>query len=95
MKETTNSSTYTPTPRSDEQVKETLEEFVAGYKDSAAYNPHTYAGQHADEHLETIKNAPNSNETLRMCIEYYKDGSLTEQGFIHLLERWIYAGGCK
>ena len=94
--ETANPSTsYTSTPRSDEQVKETIEQFVAGYKNSAAYNPNTYAGIHADEQLDTIKNNPDSNKTLSSCIEYYRDGSLTDQSFIHLLERWILAGGCK
>lgn len=94
VKEPTDTS-YTPTPRSDEQVKETLEQFVAGYKESAVYNPNTYAGIHADEQLDTIKNNPDSNKTLSACIEYYRDGSLTEEGFVRLLESWILAGGCK
>ena len=94
VKETPDTS-YTTTPRSDEQVKEILEQFVAGYKESAVYNPNTYSGIHADEQLDTIKNNPNSSKTLSACIEYYRDGSLTEEGFIYLLERWVLSGGCK
>lgn len=79
---------------SDEQVQNTIDYFVANYKNSISF---TYLDEedlsHLDENLNCIQNNPELSNSVMSNIESYKLGILTEEEFLYVMKRWIEGGG--
>lgn len=83
-----------PTTRTDAEVKEVINNFVDTFKNTDTYaNLTGVAAEYVDENLNTLRNNPESIDSLKNDIAQYKEGSLSEDLFIYLIESWIRVGG--
>lgn len=82
------------TIKTDEEVQEVLNNFVANYKNTSSFKSlSTFATEHVDKNLEMIQKTPQTNPFLKTTIEAYKDGSYSENLLMRVLESWLRIGG--
>jgi len=89
-----NESTSANNVRTDAEVKKVMTDFANNFKNTSTFsNLSGVAAEYVDENLNTIKNNPESNESLKSAIAFYKEGSYTEEMFLFAIESWIEIGG--
>ena len=80
--------------RTHEEARAVVTEIADNFKASSAFNNVTDFGmQYLDKNLETLKTNPESDDSIKLYIEYYKNGSMSEEKFTYMIESWLRSGG--